>query len=609
MLHFAVFWLALCGAAQGQESIDEEGSEKNVESSEMLDEIEQDEISSERRALDDVFDLLLEESARIENIQKSRAADAQQIEVTQKPTANPYTYAVTGSAVTTASPLQFTPSPVLQQSPPSPAPFSDILSYTIEPHPPNFHFMTPVPGYTPYPTKSPYGSSPAPVSPSSTKYPLPPMPTYSPQDQHLIITPAPISQSQGVQYSYDPKPTTVYHQNVFAQDSILKSASPGPFHHQPIRQAPVFSVPAASPNQIQSFQNHLQDINLFTTNFTDNRHLVFSSVNDVNPGAVISSQPSILNTKKPAIQFQDNLGTNAGNREFVPMFDEKVKSNERGHSIPTIFTAFDKSKDLTKQIVSQQPTKKPRFLLQTPTPAVHTNLVEEPSPISFNTLNQFATEPQFSPFLDQRPAVPASPLVPTHQVVPTIQPFIQNQAIQNFPLAVQNPRAPQKLQPARNPVVPTVQQLPRELNSVGFGNEAFQQNPALVPQQNALFQSINELAAERPVHSRIDPSQMHHMRKDDALRMLMDIAGDNWDAEISIEKNLVDTGGAVDYQCPFTEGHFPDTKKCSVYYQCSNGTPTKHTCQPGLAWNMLTNQCDWEANVDCRLNTNPGILV
>ena len=26
------------------------------------------------------------------------------------------------------------------------------------------------------------------------------------------------------------------------------------------------------------------------------------------------------------------------------------------------------------------------------------------------------------------------------------------------------------------------------------------------------------------------------------------------------------------------------------------------TCQPGLAWNVVINMCDWEANVDCDIN-------
>ena len=26
------------------------------------------------------------------------------------------------------------------------------------------------------------------------------------------------------------------------------------------------------------------------------------------------------------------------------------------------------------------------------------------------------------------------------------------------------------------------------------------------------------------------------------------------------------------------------------------------------SWNMLTNQCDWKSNVDCRFNKNPGLL-
>ena len=50
----------------------------------------------------------------------------------------------------------------------------------------------------------------------------------------------------------------------------------------------------------------------------------------------------------------------------------------------------------------------------------------------------------------------------------------------------------------------------------------------------------------------------------------MDIAGSDWDLSVSIQENLVNGGSEVsDYSCPTSEGHFPDTEKCNVYYQCA----------------------------------------
>ena len=56
--------------------------------------------------------------------------------------------------------------------------------------------------------------------------------------------------------------------------------------------------------------------------------------------------------------------------------------------------------------------------------------------------------------------------------------------------------------------------------------------------------------------------------------------------------------------CPF---HIvPNYCALQVYYQCAHGTSTKYHCQGGLKWNVNTDQCDWETNVDCSLNSVPG---
>ena len=62
------------------------------------------------------------------------------------------------------------------------------------------------------------------------------------------------------------------------------------------------------------------------------------------------------------------------------------------------------------------------------------------------------------------------------------------------------------------------------------------------------------------------------------------------------------TAQASDFTCPAVEGHYPDPEACNIYHQCAGGVAHATTCQPGLAWNVVINMCDWEANVDCDIN-------
>ena len=75
----------------------------------------------------------------------------------------------------------------------------------------------------------------------------------------------------------------------------------------------------------------------------------------------------------------------------------------------------------------------------------------------------------------------------------------------------------------------------------------------------------------------------------------MAIAGEDWD---------LTTGGSPDpgpevFQCPALEGHFRSPRDCGVYYQCAQGQAHRRSCDTGLAYNNLTNQCDWAENVQC----------
>ena len=159
---------------------------------------------------------------------------------------------------------------------------------------------------------------------------------------------------------------------------------------------------------------------------------------------------------------------------------------------------------------------------------------------------------------------------------------------------------PQPAQPAINSFEPVFEDLQRiqpgqitKPNLISLPHQSGQQT---------LFQTITQDAPDRPARKKLSKSsKKHQIPKSDALQRLMAIAGENWDAEIGIEKNLLETA-SDNFICPAPEGHFPDPNSCSIYFQCAQGTPHKRTCEPGLNWNMQTNQCDWEANVDCSRN-------
>ena len=148
-----------------------------------------------------------------------------------------------------------------------------------------------------------------------------------------------------------------------------------------------------------------------------------------------------------------------------------------------------------------------------------------------------------------------------------------------------------------------------------------------------IFEYIGRPTAEREVRKKVS-GEMKKMGKVDALRILMTIAGDTWEQDLVMgskddgsasgghagqiwgifmtkihyfleqkvrEKvlcKLFDVAGS-NFDCPVPNGHFPDPDTCSVYYQCAGGVSHKYTCQTGLMYNSLTNQCDWEQSVDC----------
>ena len=87
-----------------------------------------------------------------------------------------------------------------------------------------------------------------------------------------------------------------------------------------------------------------------------------------------------------------------------------------------------------------------------------------------------------------------------------------------------------------------------------------------------------------------------------ALDKLLDVAGENWNSDVDIQTNLISVNKVVDFICPSREGNFPDSESCNSYFQCDHGVALKQSCQTGLAWNMMIDQCDWRSNVNCQQN-------
>lgn len=112
--------------------------------------------------------------------------------------------------------------------------------------------------------------------------------------------------------------------------------------------------------------------------------------------------------------------------------------------------------------------------------------------------------------------------------------------------------------------------------------------------KTTLFQSINQQAAKRGVHQKAGDTKWKQRNKDEALARLMEIAGDDWDL-----KEIKEGDNKKRFDCPETEGYFPDKELCSVYYHCNHGVATREECRKGLVWNRSSGSCDWEENVDC----------
>ena len=282
-----------------------------------------------------------------------------------------------------------------------------------------------------------------------------------------------------------------------------------------------------------------------------------------------------MNTK-PAITFQDYVEQ--------ALVDDEYQDYQEEENIPANFSPVFQQEPRAGKQLAQLPGSHQQF---------------SPQPIFSSQQSQFPSQQQrIQPQQQQQQTFQSTP----QQFQSQNQQFHSEQ--QQFQLTQQRfqPRQPQQFQPQQQQFQSQQQQFQPQQQQL------FEPQPD-IEKTETLFSSINKAATDRePRRQMTNLSSMKHMSKNDALARLMDIAGSDWDLSHSIQENLVGGPEKSDYDCPASEGHFPDTKKCNVYYQCANSISTRHSCGAGLKYNVLTNQCDWAASVDCSLNSDPRML-
>ena len=231
------------------------------------------------------------------------------------------------------------------------------------------------------------------------------------------------------------------------------------------------------------------------------------------------------------------------------------------------------------------------------------------------------------PFRDPRPIpVPTfpspaqhSPPPPPHHNIPTTP---------HSPIAQHSP--PTRPPPPTPPPPPPQQQtfLPQRFSSgqdhldnhVDSPSPILLRNPGLLPKltrfgtpQPPVRASPAPLASPESIFLPKKPNQLSGSFKEverpprkrsRALEKLLDVAGDTWDAEVDIQTNLLTNSKVANFICPSREGYFPDPASCNSYFQCDHGVALKQSCQTGLVWNMLIEQCDWNSNVNCDQNSS-----
>jgi len=135
----------------------------------------------------------------------------------------------------------------------------------------------------------------------------------------------------------------------------------------------------------------------------------------------------------------------------------------------------------------------------------------------------------------------------------------------------------------------------REANLPKLNDKTIYKNRVKIEKKNALREKYTT-----KIQNKGSEVRWKNRNKTEALRRLLEIAGDEWDSEKDMNKRIDDDNiGSSTFKCPEPEGYFADRLSCTVYYHCDHGVATMEKCRSGLAWNKTTNQCDWQQNVNC----------
>merc|ERR1719350_1434047 len=500
-------------------------------------------------------------------------------------TPSPYTYAVTGGSVTPA--LSFhapsyqnqptpsyhsTPAPLAYHGSPTPAPYHGPSS------PAPYHPSTPAPSFG--------------YSPTHVTYPHPPIPTHAPTPTRPPYTPSPYHHTTRIPLFY----SSPSHPRRPSPTPFTLVEEPLPQVHHPARQAQRFS-PTGAPSGFSAGTSPRPQPFLSPVHPTPFSFQPLPEDPVQQAQLALSPIPLPSPDTKPAITFQDSSGQDEDYEDelnndqipedFSPVFEQESRR-------PKQFGALPASGQFAPQpIFGRQQQQQQVFGFAGGQPVQQTVGRPQQSNLGIPPQLQFQSTPQqqFQPqqSFSQNP----SDFSPSQHV--------ESQRFQDF-----QPQE-QQFQPKQPQLQPQQQQRFQQ-------QDQFQHQ--LEPQANldprkteTLFSSINKPATDRePRRQLADPSKMNHLTRNDALARLMDIAGSDWDLSSTIQENLVGGQGDTDYDCPAPEGRFPDVDKCHVYYQCANGIATRQSCGAGLKYNVLTNQCDWEASVDYSLNSDPRML-
>ena len=149
----------------------------------------------------------------------------------------------------------------------------------------------------------------------------------------------------------------------------------------------------------------------------------------------------------------------------------------------------------------------------------------------------------------------------------------------------------------RQPLLPPVLS-PQTAPALTFLDNTLRHQPQQFRQQPQEFSAPQQPLLPNPSSNipNNDPPPSPDHKPTSALEKLMAIAGEDWDLSSS---STDPRAGPEVFVCPVSEGHFRSPWDCSVYYQCAQGRAHRRSCHTGLAYNALTNQCDWAENVQC----------